>query len=144
MGDLLASALDAYGSVIRGQQEKGKEHEPTPTEFFVVTLKTLGKASEQSSEFLINTLRIMEAVIPQAAPTIVRSQFGQLSASLLEIIVQSADNAQLLRVSLVALGSLLCAQDKSEGFWANVQPLQCATVATDAPLQGASVAMCNR
>ena len=124
MGDL-ASVLDAYGSVIRSQQEEGKEHEPTPTEFFVATLKTLGNAGEQSSDFLVSTLRIIEAVIPQAAQPIVRAQFTQLSANLLEIIVQSADNAQLLRVSLVAFGSLLCAQDKSEGFWANVQPLQC-------------------
>ena len=124
MGDL-ASALDAYGSVIRSQQEKGKEHDPTPTEFFVITLKTLGRASEQSSEFLVSTLRIMEDVIPQASEAIVRAQFPNLSSNLLEIIVQSADNAQLLRVSLVVLGSLLCAQDKSEGFWASVQPLQC-------------------
>ena len=121
----LRSALGAYGSVIRSQQEAGKEHEPTATEYFAVSSKTLGKASEQSPDFLVSTLRIMEAVIPQAAKPIVRGQFKAVSTSLLEIITQSADEPKLLRVSMVALGTLLCAQDMSDGYWGNVQPLQC-------------------
>lgn len=121
----LRSALGAYASVIRSQQEPGKEHEPTPTEYFAVSCKTLGNASEQSPDFLVSTLRILEAMIQQAAKPVVRSQFKAVSTNLLDIITQSADEPKLLRVALVTLGTLLCAQDMSDGYWGNVQPLQC-------------------
>ena len=37
-------ALKAYSDIIKSQQEIGREHDPTPTEFFAVISSTIGQA----------------------------------------------------------------------------------------------------
>ena len=121
----LPATLSAYGDIIKGQQDAGGEHEPTPTEYFAVISATLGQATEQSPEFLTDSIKILDAVSLQASTAVVRGQFRSLCASYQQIITLSTDNAQLLKTTLSALGTLLYVQEVSDTFWGNVQALQC-------------------
>jgi len=121
----LSQTLSAYGEVIRGQQDAGKEHEPTPTEFFAVVSSTLGQADQSSPELLVDSLRILDAVTTQAAQVVVRGQFRALSATYMQLITLATDNAHILKAALSALGTLLYVQETSDTFWSGVQALQC-------------------
>lgn len=121
----LSQTLSAYGEVIRGQQDAGKEHEPTPTEYFAVVSSTLGQADQSSPDFLAESLRILDAVTAQAARAVVRGQFRSLSATYLQIITLGTDNATILKAALQALGSLLYVQECGDTFWSSITALQC-------------------
>ena len=121
----LNQALATYAEVIRGQQETGKEHEPTPTEFFAVISSTLGQSSQSSPDFMIDSIRILDAVTLQASQAVVRGQFRPLSATYMQIISLGTDNASVLKAAVSALGTLLYVQEVGDSFWSSVQALQC-------------------
>ena len=87
MSKSLKQCLKAYADVVRGQQNLDGMHEPTPTEFFAAISATIGQAaSSQEPQFLIDSLRILEAVSTEAARAVVHRQFRSLSATYLQII----------------------------------------------------------
>ena len=131
----LNDVLLSFTSLIQSQQDE--EHDPTPTEYFAAVLTTMAHSIEQASQsqgttgednmddYVINCMKILEAVIPNSSLAIVRNQFRSLSSTMMQLIQASQDNQPLLKNAIKLLGTLLNVQEYSDSFWANVQPLQC-------------------
>lgn len=118
----LSEIVSALEDVIRSQQVAGKEHEPTSTEYFAIILSSI--SSGKHDENLVYLLNILGAVIPSSSGLVVRSQFKQLSGCLLKIAKANAEDTNLLNSCLETLGSVMRAQDSSDGFWGAVYALQ--------------------
>jgi hypothetical protein len=118
----LSDVVSALGDVIRSQQIKGKEHEPSSTEYFAVILSSIN--SGKHDEHLGSLLKILGAVIPSSSQPVVRSQFKQLGSCLLKIAKANADDTSLLATCLETLGSAMRAQETSDAFWGAVNALQ--------------------
>ena len=123
----LKDVITSIEEIIKEQQPDGQNHNVSPTQYFVVIVSVLGNISDLTH--VVQLLEILEVVIPQASPHIVRSQFKTLSIQIMNICKQSIQlekkmESKLLRVGLGALGSALCAQDVSDGFWGGKQALQ--------------------
>jgi hypothetical protein len=114
--------LSALSDIIESQQDEGKEHKPTPTEFFALLLSTLGTNTQ--TNHLSEMLEILDAVIPQSSVAIVKSQFKQLSSTVIKIGKANPDNYKILRLVLSILGSAMKLQETSDGFWSSIHALQ--------------------
>ena len=123
----IQDVASALRDIIVSQQASGSEHEPTATEYFAILVVTISSATE--TEYVIQLLTMLEAIIPQSSPVIVRSQFNTLSTSLLKIAsVANAEsnhlNDKILKLCLASVGNLLLMQDLTDGFWGSVTALQ--------------------
>lgn len=123
----IQDVASALRDIIISQQSVGSEHEPTPTEYFALLVVTISSATE--TDYVIQLLTMLEAIIPQSSPVIVRSQFNTLSSSLLKIAsVANADsnhlNDKILKLCLASVGNMLLMQDLTDGFWGSVTALQ--------------------
>ena len=119
----LQDTVSTLQDVIRSQQEKGKEHEPTPTEYFAVisSMISVGSGGDRIAELL----KVLLAVIPSAAKPIIRIQFKNLSQSLLAILKANIENDLVVHTGLQVLGAIMQQQEHSDGFWNAVHSLQC-------------------
>ena len=118
----LAEIVSALKDVIISQQIAGKEHEPTPTEYFAIILSSISSGKHDENLGLL--LHVLGAVIPSSSVVVVRSQFKQLGSLLLKIAKANSDDTNLLQACLETLGSAMRAQDSSDGFWGAVNALQ--------------------
>ena len=94
--------------------ETGKEHEPSPTEYFATIIATLKSSVE--IDHLNEMLQLLEAIIPQANQAVVLSQFGVIR----DICVQVLETTSSIKTQyycLSALGRVMKVQDTSEKSW---------------------------
>jgi len=122
-GKGLQDTIATLQEVIKSQQEKGKEHEPTPTEYFAIISTTISVGS--GGDRLPELLKVLLAVIPSASKAIIRVQFKQLSQSLLSILKLHVENDTLVHIALSVLGAIMQQQEHSDGFWGALHALQC-------------------
>ena len=96
----------------------------TATEFFAVILSAL-KGSKDVAQIMA-LLEILVTVLPKSSSSVVRSQFDSLVTKLLNFLKQAVDigNAKFVRLCVECLGSFLCVQEVSDGFWGNILALQ--------------------
>lgn len=117
--------LSAYRYVILQQQDPTQQHEPTANEYFALILKVLTMGGDLNNN-LLETLRILEGIIPSVSKELIREQFRPITTIIGRIAqmkdVQS-DDKYALRIMSV-LGAILLAQDCSEGFWSSLPALQ--------------------
>lgn len=118
----ISDVLSALSDIIESQQDEGKEHKPTPTEFFALLLSTLGTNTQ--TNHLSEMLEILDGVIPQSSVAIVKLQFRQLSSTVIQIGKTNPDNNKVLRLVLSILGSAMKIQETSDGFWGAIHALQ--------------------
>ena len=123
----LAQVMDAFKEIISAQRSVGSgdtigDSDPTPTELFAVISLTLSTGA--AVDHLNKVMKIFSVVLPQTNRTILRSQFKTTSLTLIRILKGCPDQIEVLVLGLDCLGSLLQAQDSSEGTWSSVQTLQ--------------------
>jgi ribosomal RNA-processing protein 12 len=121
-GKSLNDTVATLQEVIKSQQETGKEHEPTPTEYFALISTTISVGS--GGDRLPEMLKVLLAVIPNASKTIVRMQFKTMTQTLLAIIKVHSSNDMVVHSALSALGAMMLAQEASDSFWSAVHCLQ--------------------
>lgn len=122
-GKGLQDTIATLQDVIKSQQEKGKEHEPTPTEYFALISTTISVGS--GGDRLPELLKVLLAVIPSTSKAIVKVQFKPLCQSLLTILKVNAENDTLSHTALSVLGAMMQEQENSDGFWSALHALQC-------------------
>jgi ribosomal RNA-processing protein 12 len=118
----LQDAVSTLQDVIKSQQAKGQEHEPTPTEYFAVISAMVSVGS--GGDRLMDLLKVLTAVVPSASKPVVQGQFKPLSQSLLNILKVQANDETAVQTILQALGAIMQQQEQSDGFWNAVHSLQ--------------------
>lgn len=119
----LNDVLSTLNEMIRSQQDVGHEHEPTPTEYFAIIMIILN--TNIITSYLCNILIILDTIIPQTSINILRSNYKQLSLTLIKIAKSvSEQHPKILRLCLSSLGSLMLLQDTSDGLWNSLNSLQ--------------------
>ena len=118
----LADIMSVFSETIATQKGLDASSDPTPTELFAVISITL--ASGATVEHLPKVLKIFSVVLPQTAISILRSQFEPTSRILGHVIKGFPDDAHMLSIAVDCVGSLLMAQEISEGQWAASQMLK--------------------
>ena len=129
----LKDVFTSIREVIVAQQNDAARHEPTSTEFFAVLITILSTNVE--TNHLIQLLTLLDGVIPASAVVVVKEQFKVISNTLLKIVKLAStslnnddDNNKeinmIIRLSLVALGTLLSKQELGDGFWGSLPALQ--------------------
>lgn len=118
----LQDCIDVLTDIIQAQHKNGKEYQPTPTDFFQVITQAISSGSLGEKLFLM--LKVYEAVIPEAAPVVVASNFQLVMKTLLSIAQANVGDPNLLSITLTVIGLVLCKQETSEGFWSGMNALQ--------------------
>ena len=125
----LAHVMAAFKEVISAQRQANgngfdDDSDPTPTELFAVISLTLSTGA--AVDHLGKVMKIFSAILPQSNQTILRSQFKTTALTLIRIIKGCSDQIEVIVLALDCLGSLLRAQDSSEGTWSSVQVRSCS------------------
>ena len=139
----LLDVMSALSQVIESQRALGQIGDPTPTELFagksltkdisilfelflmhvfvicILAVISLTLSSGAAVDHLPKVLKIFSFVTPQTAVSVLRGQFRPTAVTLMRIIQGCPDEVQIQGFALNALGSLLCAQEPSEGFWSS-------------------------
>lgn len=122
------SVLAALKEVIVSQQDASSVHEPTPNEYLAVISTTLKADISTNPEYVLEMLKILNSVMPNASKILSRRIFRQFSMVLVSIIkscdISDSLQSRIANNSMCALGHLCKQQEYSDGVWQSLQGLQ--------------------